>query len=84
MSHTSATITLSKRISEAAPARPLLLVERLDHTSGSHALFSLCATPPPAAPTAAAFTLCAGPPPAYLTSTTAMAVEGDTFAGAWI
>jgi len=84
MSHASATVTLSTRIAQAGPARPLLVVERLGHTSGSAALFCLCAAPVPAAP-AAAFTLCAGPSPAHLTSTTAAAaVEGDTVAGAWI
>jgi hypothetical protein len=85
MSNASATVTLSARISEAAPARPLLVVERLDHTFGSSVMFTLCAGPTPATPNAAAFTLCAGPPPASFAPTTApVAVEGDAVAGAWI
>ncbi|MFE5026339.1 hypothetical protein ACFRAO_24240 [Streptomyces sp. NPDC056656] len=83
MSHASATVTLSARITEAAPARPLLVVERLDHAVSSTALFTLCAGP--GTPNAAAFTLCAGPPPANFAPTTApVAVEGDAVAGAWI
>lgn len=91
MSHASAThVTRSARITEAAPARPLLVVEHLDHTVSSTVLFSLCAGPSPATPNAAAFTLCAGPFPAniapaapYGAETMApMAVEGD--AGAWV
>ena len=85
MSHASATTTLSTRIAEAAVDRPLLVVERLGHTSGATALFSLCAAPSPAAPAVAAFTLCAGPSPAVLAPTTAAgAVEGDAAAEAWI
>jgi hypothetical protein len=85
MSHASATTTLSARIAEAAPARPLLVVERLGHTSGSAALFTLCAAPPPAAPAVAAFTLCAGPSPAVFASATAPeSVEGDAASEAWI
>ncbi|MFF0478794.1 hypothetical protein [Streptomyces sp. NPDC004284] len=85
MSHASATITLPARITEAVPARPLLVVERTDHTFGSTVLFTLCAGPVPAAPSAAAFTLCAGPPPASFASVSAsVAVEGDVVAGAWI
>jgi hypothetical protein len=85
MSHASATVTLSARITEAARARPLLVVERLDHTFGSTTLFTLCAGPSPATPNAAAFTLCAGPPPANFAPTPApVAVEGDAVAGAWI
>ncbi|WP_331729472.1 hypothetical protein OG698_48435 (plasmid) [Streptomyces sp. NBC_01003] len=83
MSHASVTATLSARITEAAPARPLLVVEHLDHTVSSTVMFTLCAGP--GEPNAAAFTLCAGPPPANFSPTTApVAVEGDAVAGAWI
>ncbi|MFD3536654.1 hypothetical protein [Streptomyces sp. NPDC058664] len=89
MSH--ATVTLSARITEAAPARPLLVVGYLDRAFGSAALFTLCAAQGVAAFTlcaaqdTAAFTLCAGPPPANSAPTTApTAVEGDVVAGAWI
>jgi hypothetical protein len=69
MSHASATVTLSARVTEAVPARPLLVVERLAHTSATTALFCLCATPSTAnlAPTTAPVT-----------------VEGDAVAGSWI
>ncbi len=85
MSHASATVSLSARISEAAPARPLLIVQLPDSSFGSPALFSLCATPVPAAPNVAFFSLCAGPPPASFAPTAAsVAVDGDAVAGAWI
>ncbi|WAU82301.1 hypothetical protein O1Q96_22600 [Streptomyces sp. Qhu-G9] len=86
MSHASATrVARSVHITEAAPARPLLVVEHLDHKVSSTVLFCLCTGPSPAPPNAAAFTLCAGPPPANLVPATApLAVEGDAVAGAWI
>ncbi|MFF0428464.1 hypothetical protein [Streptomyces sp. NPDC004520] len=85
MSHASAIATLPARLTEAVPARPLLVVERTDHTFGSTVLFTLCAGPVPAAPGVAAFTLCAGPPPASLSPVPVSAsVEGDAVAGAWI
>lgn len=87
MSHASVThVTRSSRITEAAPARPLLVVEHLDHTVSSTVLFTLCASPFPAAPNAVAFTLCAADPtPATLAptvTTASVAVEG--VAGAWV
>ncbi|MFF4508469.1 hypothetical protein [Streptomyces sp. NPDC001401] len=85
MSHASATATASTRIAEAAPARPLLVVGRLGHTSHSAALFTLCAAQAPAAPAVAAFTFCAGPTPALFASATAgESVEADAAAEAWI
>ncbi|RPK32946.1 hypothetical protein EES39_37885 [Streptomyces sp. ADI92-24] len=69
MSHASATATLSARVTEAAPARPLLVVERLDHSLGTTALFSLCAIPIPA----------------HSPSTTAsVTLDGEAVAGTWI
>ncbi|MCZ0978226.1 hypothetical protein O1L60_38960 [Streptomyces diastatochromogenes] len=84
MSHASALAPLSARLTEAFPARPLLVVERTDHTVGSTVLFTLCAGPVPAAPGAAAFTLCAARPRAPLPAPVSASVEGDAVAGTWI
>jgi len=66
MSHASATpVTHSARITEASPARPLLVVEHLDHTAGSTVRFTFCADPIPATSNATAFTFCADPIPAH-------------------
>jgi len=69
MSHASATVTLQARVTEAAPARPLLVVESLDHSLGNTALFTLCAIPIPAHSPSA---------------TASVTLEGETVAGAWI
>lgn len=93
MSHASATTdTSSARITEAAPARPLLVVEHLGHCAGSAVRFTFCAEPALAASDTPAFTLCAGPVPAnvaltytYGAQTAApKAVESDSVAGSWI
>ncbi|MFJ1809542.1 MULTISPECIES: hypothetical protein [unclassified Streptomyces] len=94
MSHASATPVTphSARITEAAPARPLLVVETLDHSAGSTMLFTFCADPVPATPNAATFTFCAEPLAAnvaltytYGAETTApVAVESDAVVGSWI
>ncbi|MET7728740.1 hypothetical protein [Streptomyces mirabilis] len=69
MSHASATVTLSAHITEAVPARPLLVVERLDRTFGSTALFCLCASPIPAN---------------FASATAPVTAECDAVAAAWI
>lgn len=85
MSHASATVSRPARISEAAPARPLLVIDLPDQAFGSPTLFCLCTVPVPAAPHVASFTLCAGLPPANFAPTAApVAVEVDAVAGAWI
>ncbi|MFJ8827578.1 hypothetical protein ACIREE_38200 [Streptomyces sp. NPDC102467] len=50
MSHASAApvIIHSARVAEAAPPRPLFVIETLDHSAGSTALFTFCAQAPQA------------------------------------
>ncbi|MEV5322006.1 hypothetical protein AB0K92_30955 [Streptomyces sp. NPDC052687] len=90
MSHASvSTDTGPARITEAVPARPLLVVEHLGHRAGSAVRFTFCAE---AAADAPAFTLCAGPIPANVALTytygaptaAPVAVESDSVAGSWI
>lgn len=93
MSHASATTDTSPaRITEAVPARPLLVVEHLGHSAGSAVRFTFCAEAVPEAADTAAFTLCAGPIPANVAltytygaaSAAPRAVEGDSVVGSWI
>jgi hypothetical protein len=101
MSHTSPNpiTSHSARITEAAPARPVLVVETLDHSVGSTMLFTytygmeaapagtaqftFCAQPAPDTPQ---FTFCAqdAPTDAFGAETAApVAVEGDAVVGSW-
>lgn len=77
MSHASATLVArSARITEAAPARPLLVVEHLDHTVGSTVLFTLCASPTPVNLPSAA--------PYRAQAMASVAAEGDADAESWV
>ena len=102
MSHASTTATRitshSTRTTEAAPGRPLLVVETLDHSAGSTTMFSFgmeaaaagaaeftfCVQE--AAPETAQFTFCVqqSPADAFGAETAAPpAVEGDAVTGPW-
>ncbi|MGW2825809.1 hypothetical protein ACWC24_33105 [Streptomyces sp. NPDC001443] len=80
MSHASATPISphSARITETAPARPLLVVETLDHSAGSTMLFTYGTKAAPTGTTP--FTFCAEPVPADTTPFTycAQATSTDT------
>ncbi|MER6347551.1 hypothetical protein ACWC10_36610 [Streptomyces sp. NPDC001595] len=60
----------------ARPAGPLLVVEHLDHSTGSTALFTFCAEGPAAE---VAFTFCAGPGGAAPVTVDAQAETAFTF-----
>lgn len=76
MSHACATLLARPArltTTVTAPARPLLVVERLDDSADTAVLFTLCGSPNPA-------------PAAWYPAqaTTVVAAPGDVAAGAWV
>jgi hypothetical protein len=79
----------SARITEAAPTRPFLVIETLDHSAGTSMLltYTYGMEPAPAPTSTTQFTFCAKPGPfeAVGAETTApVAVGCDAVAGSWI